>query len=135
MAIACETPIKDLLRDIPEDARLIYEHGPTHSQSIPVGVLARRAAARIHELEVALAEWTSGRASTEPKPWENTIGRCWCQTCRPIRLVDMRMVVCPECGNKRCPRSNNHHHACTGSNEAGQAGSAYPAAAAIGEKK
>ncbi|MFO4449460.1 DUF551 domain-containing protein [Klebsiella quasipneumoniae subsp. quasipneumoniae] len=39
----------------------------------------------------------------------------------------MRFVVCPDCGNKRCPRANNHRNACTGSNEPGQEGSAYPA--------
>ena len=52
---------------------------------------------------------------------------CWCRTCRPVVLNDMRFVVCPDCGNKRCPRANNHRNACTGSNEPGQEGSAYPA--------
>ncbi|CZW99338.1 TPA: hypothetical protein ACSW15_004999 [Enterobacter hormaechei] len=53
---------------------------------------------------------------------------CWCRTCRPVTVTDMRFVVCPECGNKRCPHANDHRHACTGSNEPGQEGSAYPAA-------
>ncbi|EPL1955842.1 hypothetical protein JRB55_004876 [Citrobacter freundii] len=53
---------------------------------------------------------------------------CWCHTCRPVTMGDMRFVVCPECGNKRCPHANDHRHACTGSNEPGQEGSAYPAA-------
>lgn len=52
---------------------------------------------------------------------------CWCRTCRPITLADMRMVLCPECGNKRCPKANDHRNACTGSNEMGQPGSTYPA--------
>lgn len=51
---------------------------------------------------------------------------CWCRTCRPVVLNDMRFVVCPDCGNKRCPRANDHRNACTGSNEPGQKGSAYP---------
>ncbi|HHC4016512.1 TPA: DUF551 domain-containing protein [Klebsiella pneumoniae] len=51
---------------------------------------------------------------------------CWCRTCRPVVLNDMRFVVCPDCGNKRCPRANDHRNACTGSNEHGQEGSAYP---------
>ena len=51
---------------------------------------------------------------------------CWCLTCRPVTLNDMRFVVCPDCGNKRCPRANDHRNACTGSNEPGQEGSAYP---------
>ncbi|HFY1085554.1 TPA: hypothetical protein ACIG0G_000503 [Salmonella enterica subsp. enterica serovar Typhimurium] len=53
---------------------------------------------------------------------------CWCRTCRPVTMNDMRFVVCPDCGNKRCPRANDHRNACTGSNELGQEGSAYPAA-------
>lgn len=51
---------------------------------------------------------------------------CWCRTCRPMVLNDMRFVVCPDCGNKRCPRANDHRNACTGSNEPGQEGSARP---------
>lgn len=51
---------------------------------------------------------------------------CWCRTCRPVTLNDMRFVVCPDCGNKRCPRANDHRNSCTGSNEPGQEGIAYP---------
>ncbi|MEG7606708.1 hypothetical protein [Citrobacter braakii] len=53
---------------------------------------------------------------------------CWCRTCRPVTMSDMRFVVCPDCGNKRCPRANDHRNDCTGSNEPGQAGSVCPAA-------
>ena len=53
---------------------------------------------------------------------------CFCRTCRPLTVSDMRFVVCPECGNKRCPHANDHRNACTGSNDPGQEGSAYPAA-------
>lgn len=53
---------------------------------------------------------------------------CWCRTCRPVTMSDMRFVVCPDCGNKRCPHANDHRNDCTGSNEPGQTGSAYPAA-------
>ena len=52
---------------------------------------------------------------------------CWCRTCRPVTMSDMRFVVCPECGNKRCPHANDHRNDCTGSNEPGQVDSAYPA--------
>ena len=48
------------------------------------------------------------------------------ECCRPVAMTDMRFVVCPDCGNKRCPRANDHRNACTGSNEPGQEGSAYP---------
>jgi hypothetical protein len=33
----------------------------------------------------------------------------------PVELT--RMIVCPVCGNKRCPRAASHDNACTGSNE------------------
>ena len=36
-----------------------------------------------------------------------------------------RMILCPMCGNKRCPHATDHRHVCTGSNEPGQPGSAY----------
>ena len=36
-----------------------------------------------------------------------------------------RMIVCPDCGNKRCPKASNHRHQCTGSNEPNQRGSIY----------
>lgn len=61
-----------------------------------------------------------------PQSIPEIIPDCWCRTCRPVVLNDMRFVVCPDCGNKRCPRANDHRNACTGSNEPGQEGSAYP---------
>lgn len=59
--------------------------------------------------------------------------KCWCRTCRPVDITDMRFVVCPDCGNKRCPKANDHRNACSGSNEPGQAGSAYPASPVVGD--
>jgi phage terminase large subunit GpA-like protein len=35
------------------------------------------------------------------------------------------MFLCPECGNKRCPKATWHGAECTLSNEPGQAGSNY----------
>ena len=36
-----------------------------------------------------------------------------------------KMILCPECGNKRCPKASDHRNACTGSNEPGQPGSVW----------
>lgn len=47
---------------------------------------------------------------------------CWCHKCNP---TSPHMIVCPECGNKRCPHASDHALACTGSNEPGQPGSVY----------
>jgi hypothetical protein len=40
-----------------------------------------------------------------------------------LRMV--RMFLCPQCGNKRCPHAADHRLACTNSNETGQKGSLY----------
>lgn len=78
-----------------------------------------------HEKYVQLlVNWVNDR-----KPFMASVGhptKCWCRTCRPVTMNDMRFVVCPDCGNKRCPKANDHRNACTGSNETGQSGSAYP---------
>lgn len=42
-----------------------------------------------------------------------------------IPLLMSRMVLCPDCGNKRCPKASDHELACTQSNEPGQIGSVY----------
>lgn len=57
---------------------------------------------------------------------------CYCYNCNKDRKdeggfpwVMTRMIVCPKCGNKRCPHATDHNLDCTGSNEPGQAGSRY----------
>jgi hypothetical protein len=42
-----------------------------------------------------------------------------------IGRLSMRMIVCPDCGNKRCPRATDHRLGCSGSNDPGQVGSDY----------
>lgn len=37
----------------------------------------------------------------------------------------VRMSLCPNCGNKRCPAAFDHTQQCSGSNEPGQRGSLY----------
>jgi hypothetical protein len=60
---------------------------------------------------------------------------CGCRKCIKLRDADkeyifdkeeyQRMILCPTCGFKRCPKANHHDNKCTGSNESGQVGSAY----------
>lgn len=58
-------------------------------------------------------------------------GRCYAcignqPTLTPgITLGMTRMIVCSECGNKRCPHGTDHRYTCTGSNEPNQSGSRY----------
>ena len=86
----------------------------------------------VHDLLSAF-QWAGLLNATTP-PARDAWQGCGCRTCRPITMEDMRMVLCPTCGNKRCPHANDHRNACTGSNEPGQPGSAYPAASAKGGK-
>jgi hypothetical protein len=48
---------------------------------------------------------------------------------QPVALeaLNRTMVVCPICGNKRCPHATDPALPCTGSNEPGQPGSIYTA--------
>jgi hypothetical protein len=39
--------------------------------------------------------------------------------------LGMPFIVCPTCGNKRCPRATDHRENCSGSNKPGQEGSIY----------
>lgn len=60
--------------------------------------------------------------------------KCHCNKCKDLRNVGkvlspfdfVGMILCPKCGNKRCPYANDHSNACTNSNATGQPGSAYP---------
>ena len=42
-----------------------------------------------------------------------------------IPVTSSKMILCPICGNKRCPHATDHELSCTKSNNPGQAGSAY----------
>lgn len=57
---------------------------------------------------------------------------CYCYNCNKDKKdgfgfprVMTRMIVCPNCGNKRCPHATDHSYECSGSNEPGQQGSRY----------
>lgn len=59
-------------------------------------------------------------------------GECWCYDCDQERRdkgeigpLEFRMNLCPDCGNKRCPKATNHNHHCSNSNEPEQEGSRY----------
>lgn len=48
--------------------------------------------------------------------------RCSCKVCAPDHDY---FTMCPDCGNKRCPRATFHGHDCGKSNSTGQIGSTY----------
>ncbi len=89
--------------------------------ALPSGVRAL-----LNDLDAALA-------ALPVEPWE-AVG-CDCHACiaqfglmdeiGALPLSASRMILCPTCGNKRCPKASDHRLACTGSNEPGQPGSIY----------
>jgi len=86
-----------------------------------------------------MSGWHGGKGDLMRKPlvsretvsdnWDSlfkkqTLARCTCIKCKLAdNIKNPRMVVCPECGNKRCPHASDHELTCTNSNEPGQPGS------------
>jgi hypothetical protein len=70
--------------------------------------------------------------TTPPAPQSVPV-KCWCHKCNEHNTVNglpfsmTQMILCPECGNKRCPKASDHQLDCTGSNEPNQPGSVYTA--------
>ena len=89
-----------------------------------------------------MSKWHGGKGSA-PRPysvtqeeydnrWDAIFGRDIkpasydCHRCFKEHDVSIdRMILCPACGNKRCPHATDHNLACTGSNDSGQPGSRY----------
>lgn len=84
----------------------------------------------------ALKRGDGGSAGEKPKEF---VAGCQCYCCIEASGVKVngwpltmtRMVVCPKCGNKRCPHGTYHGNACTDSNDPGQPGSRYTLSAAL----
>ena len=63
---------------------------------------------------------------SDPLAALDALDQCWCHQCHHDRGEWVRhMILCPECGCKRCPHATHHDHTCTASNDSGQAGSVY----------
>jgi hypothetical protein len=107
------------------------------------GRAARKAAEPIYQVvvgedpgiwrDVTAAEYDQRQPSSRRKVHfaPKAAPKCWCYACNKDRMEDgfpyvmTRMIVCPSCGNKRCPRATDHNLACTDSNAPGQPGSRY----------
>lgn len=59
-----------------------------------------------------------------PSTTEEPAG-CWCRKCNTAEFQMTHFIVCPKCGNKRCPHASDHDYGCTDSNDHGQPGSVY----------
>lgn len=71
--------------------------------------------------DVRLTEATTGVEELEP------VNKYCCHLCfnKSGQMFLDRMILCPECGNKRCPKATHHDLPCTKSNDLGQKGSIY----------
>jgi len=124
------TAIKEALAPTSTQCEVQPEQEPVELEEYDAGLLNDYGGGNVEwwqdyiraELGRAYEHYQS-QATTPPQPEQEQ--KCWCTTCRPITMSDMRFVVCPDCGNKRCPKANDHRNACTGSNEVGQNGSSW----------
>lgn len=106
----------------------------------PKGVFDDQWARTVSEGLIAwLHEHYEPTRTVSPSPWSPYMhddGECGCWVCvtkRAEKIEDFtqrlvyrsRFIVCPDCGNKRCPKATWHENACTGSNDAEQPGSRY----------
>lgn len=135
-----DTPTSENIKLWAKEAGFEYDprdcnfYGPDSAQWINLEIrrLANRAYAEGHAAALRAA-------LTEQPP-------CWCHKCNEGRAVNgipfslTRMILCPDCGNKRCPKASNHEFACTVSNQPGQIGTlaeqpAVPAPVVLTEER
>lgn len=93
------------------------------------GLQVAHFAAWVEELEAAHGEGLIINSSITGYLTLYTPGKkCSCGTChaidaetwarlRPDSFFPSYMILCPDCGNKRCQHAAFHENACTGSNE------------------
>lgn len=94
-------------------------------QGESVGQMALSFGKTTDEIEGLLREAINARL--EPRTRIAPNPACACAACNPRAWW---MVLCPTCGNKRCPHAENHQNACTGSNAPDQVPTLDPAARA-----
>jgi 8-oxo-dGTP pyrophosphatase MutT (NUDIX family) len=93
---------------------------PTRHVALHEVLLARTPEDRAMHLAAGHMAASRGPFAEQPPQGCNS-----CHTCLDDFTKMTRMIVCVTCGNKRCPKANDHDNECSGSNEPGQKGSAY----------
>lgn len=89
--------------------------------------------AKLQASDEEIAAYDNERLVTRYDKISSSKPQCFCYNCNKdyvapgetVPYVMSRMIVCPQCGNKRCPHATDHYLKCTGSNEPGQLGSRY----------
>lgn len=92
-------------------------------QGVTVLTLMQDAAKEIRRLRAGPQPGFAPELDHQPCCHQCIIDRDWRDPNTGLLLNATMFLVCPECGNKRCPRANNHQFTCTGSNAPGQPGS------------
>jgi len=109
----------DLVSNEAREAEKLYGKYPARLARIQ-GLVALEVA---HEKAItALRE-----ALAEQPAQQESVNKYCCHLCfnKSGQVFLDRMILCPECGNKRCPKATHHSLACTKSNDLGQKGSIY----------
>ena len=90
----------------------------TPSQAVNVMLAAYMFDQKAQTMSIEPTCRETARLRADARFREETTSTCWCEKCRPITMYDMRMVLCPECGNKRCPHATDHNNECTARKDA-----------------
>jgi hypothetical protein len=129
MAAWCEGVNADGLREENAELRQRAEKAEARVKELEAEDLAmhRKLAAEKLRADQGWERYEAANRAKNDLEREKVAPSCDCHSCQPITMENNRMILCATCGNKRCPQANDHRNACTGSNEPGQAGSAYTA--------
>ena len=117
--------MNDIIRKLAEQT---FYYGNWEGDGIYTGQLDLEKFAKLIVRECAdfVAAGEFGDSGTAEELKEHFgVKECWCESCKPNTMTDIRMILCQICGNKRCPHATNHIYECTNSNEPGQKGSSW----------
>lgn len=104
----------------PQQVEVVVHAGVGHWRAaLCVGVQAFGFDAEFSTLEAAHAYADRIRAAigSAPQPQPK---KCGCRSCLTPAELLYTFVVCTTCGNKRCPKADDHRNACSNSNAPGQ---------------
>lgn len=116
-----------LWKDVPSTAEYINELRTAISEAEKVGPVAT-----LHDdgywtwkgtppYASSFAGWRMDvYAAPQPALKLEPIFKCWCNKCNEgvflngIPFAATRMILCPDCGDKRCPKASDHTKQCAG---------------------
>lgn len=135
-------PIKEKAKSLSDQlfTKLQPHNHPISTLLRPLTEMAIESTLRFAEQAMVLMQVPEKKPTDQPADGDLQWPQCKCHRCTKEEIVrnplppersglfDTRramMILCDQCGNKRCPHANDHRNECTHSNEPGQKGSAY----------